>query len=419
MLALRLAFRNISRHWRHSMGTVIALVLGAIAVCLINGYVADVRLQTQDFMIRRTMLGHFIIEAQDKGETDSFAQAMSQQEIQLIERSLQDFAQDIEGKAEFLAIQGLIQSNGPAFPFAGFAYAIEEGQRMRGPKFAKQSELGPGLKDDQAAEILVGKGLYELLACDTQGSAPSLCQQQALQLTSYTESNQLNVLSVGLQGVVDAGLRQLEDHWLLMPIAKAREFYDTKRASSISVLLKHPEQRAKVLSHLNKSLAQSRLQAIAWEEHPKAQIYRENEAVTAIFRYFVYTIVFCICFLSLSHSLTRAVLHRATEIGTLRALGFKRSFIMQLFAFESLCLGFGGTLLGSLGAWLSLLLVNAAGLSYVPGYMSEAVPLRILWQPASLLALLALNLFLCPLIALVCVQRRHRSSIAQSFSAAS
>ena len=71
------------------------------------------------------------------------------------------------------------------------------------------------------------------------------------------------------------------------------------------------------------------------------------------------------------------VMERVTEIGTLRALGLRRSAIRRLFVAEGLVLG---TLAATVGVALGGAIsagINGAGLTWIPPSNVEPVPLEV------------------------------------------
>jgi putative ABC transport system permease protein len=71
------------------------------------------------------------------------------------------------------------------------------------------------------------------------------------------------------------------------------------------------------------------------------------------------------------------VIERTREIGTLRAIGLRRSGVVRLFATESLLLSLTGCLLGLLITVAVRAGVNLADISYVPPSSTSPVPLLV------------------------------------------
>jgi putative ABC transport system permease protein len=83
---------------------------------------------------------------------------------------------------------------------------------------------------------------------------------------------------------------------------------------------------------------------------------------------FFLTLAVCVVTLTVSDTMTMSVLERSKEIGTLRAVGFKRQQISRMFSEEGTLLGLLSLPAGLLVAWLVTLVVNSAKILFeVPG----------------------------------------------------
>lgn len=65
-----------------------------------------------------------------------------------------------------------------------------------------------------------------------------------------------------------------------------------------------------------------------------------------------------VCAVGISNSMFMAVTERFKEIGTMKCLGAVDTFIVRLFLIESGLLGVVGGLIGGIGGWLVVVLVN-------------------------------------------------------------
>jgi putative ABC transport system permease protein len=92
---------------------------------------------------------------------------------------------------------------------------------------------------------------------------------------------------------------------------------------------------------------------------------------------FIFCIVLTVVIMSVANSMGMTVVERTREIGTLRAIGLKRSGVVRLFTMESMLL----TLIGCASGLLITLGVrwgiNLANISYVPPNSAGAVPLLV------------------------------------------
>ena len=92
---------------------------------------------------------------------------------------------------------------------------------------------------------------------------------------------------------------------------------------------------------------------------------------------FIFSIVLTVVVMSVANSMGMTVIERTREIGTLRAIGLKRSGVVRLFTMESMLLTLIGCVTGLLIALGVRWGVNAAHISYVPPNSSGAVLLLV------------------------------------------
>jgi putative ABC transport system permease protein len=93
---------------------------------------------------------------------------------------------------------------------------------------------------------------------------------------------------------------------------------------------------------------------------------------------FIFTLIGAIVLFTVSNTMNAAVVERTTEIGTLRAIGLRRSGIQRLFVTEGALLGFAGALLGAVLALTLAALVNSMNLTWLPPGGVEPLPLTLI-----------------------------------------
>ncbi len=86
--------------------------------------------------------------------------------------------------------------------------------------------------------------------------------------------------------------------------------------------------------------------------------------------------------------MSMAVVERTPEIGTLRAIGLRRSGIRKMFVAEGMLLGLLGSILGIVAAIVLGYLINHGGLTWTPPGRVDPVPLtvRVWGEPTPMVA---------------------------------
>jgi ABC-type lipoprotein release transport system permease subunit len=103
------------------------------------------------------------------------------------------------------------------------------------------------------------------------------------------------------------------------------------------------------------------LKAIDWQA--AAGLIGQFVNVIRIVLYVAILIIFLIALVIINNALVMATLERVKEIGTLRAIGAQRRFILAMLVVESIVVGF---IFGGLGAGLGVLLVSVVGKIGIP-----------------------------------------------------
>ena len=93
---------------------------------------------------------------------------------------------------------------------------------------------------------------------------------------------------------------------------------------------------------------------------------------------FIFVLIGAIVLFTVSNTMNTAVVERTVEIGTLRAIGLRRSGIRALFVTEGALLGLSGAILGVVLALALAAFINRAGITWLPPGNVEPLPLLLL-----------------------------------------
>ena len=92
---------------------------------------------------------------------------------------------------------------------------------------------------------------------------------------------------------------------------------------------------------------------------------------------FVFVLIAAIVLFVVTNTMSTSVVERTVEIGTLRAMGDRRSDIQTLFVCEGLLLGVLGTVAGVVVALLLSFGVNHSGLTWTPPARVDSIALTV------------------------------------------
>lgn len=397
----RIAARNVLRNWRHSLASILSLVTGFLAIGLFGGFLRDVLSQYDDNFPRRGMLGDMVIQkkgAAEKLREDVWKWSLDEREQSVVDAFLRQEASRVESRVRFLEMSGLVSNGAQSTIFVGYGLDVAEGRTMRGTNWEWNVVTGRPLAKGDTTGVVMGQTLGRILDCDTAAKGnivlpkggyvpeerPWNCPPDArfsLQVT--TEQAQANLLSIEPVGFMDAGLRELDNKYVVVPIELAWELTDSKKVSRYTVLLKAGESPAAFSAKLEKfALNQGvELDALPWKVHPFGELYRRTVSILGIFRTFVLTIVVTIAMMAVFNSILKAVTERTREIGMMRSIGFRRKEIVVLFALEASYLALFSCAIGLVGAVGLSWGISALDITYNIGIISQDIPLRIAIVP--------------------------------------
>ena len=101
---------------------------------------------------------------------------------------------------------------------------------------------------------------------------------------------------------------------------------------------------------------------------------------------FIFALIGTIVLFTVSNTMNTAVVERTVEIGTVRAMGLRRSGIGRLFVLEGALLGVSGAVTGALFALAAAAVVNAIGLTWLPPGSADRLPLVLLvWHEKAMM----------------------------------
>ncbi len=374
----KLALRGLTRNRRRSLVTLLAIAFGFAAIALFAGYTHNVYDGLARQSIHREMLGHLTLTKRGmrtEGKLDPERYLLTAHEVESITQLLHD-EPHIELIAPRMAMSGLI-SNGRAstiFIAEGIAPTAMEGLQKN---VLNEQEKKIGLYDHQKkqldpahAEVVeLSEGLVDMLRLSVGGQAAVLVN---------TLSGQANALDITVGHAFNTGNAGSNDKFAFVSLALARTLLDAEgRADRLTLLLDDVNQTRAMREHLLAKLGQAGfdVEIRTWED--LSDFYKQVHGMFDMIFGFIFAIVLTVVVMSVANSMGMTVIERTREIGTLRAIGLKRSGVVRLFTTESLLL----TLLGCVtGLALTLLVrcgINLAEISYTPPNSASPVPLLV------------------------------------------
>lgn len=398
----RIARRNVFKNWRHSVGSLLAMTVGFVALGLFEGFLTDFRQKIGETTQDRFMLGHLLVEHEGANralrEGDPRDAMMAEADQAFLDEYLAKRSDAVAAHGRFLYLGGYITTGRASTTFIGTAYDVTAGAKLRrGWKW--DAFAGRPLYLAGSNAILLGRGLGRLLECQPTSDRPYLgpnglpiaeerpmqCRRPRAQLMSRTDKGQINAVEADIAGLFDGGQAEMDRAWIHVPLPLAQQLMATKKVSYYVVELREKSRAAAFAREVHEAAAARgiALEAVPWEEHWVGDDWRMGMQILGVFRSLMALVVVVIAGMAVFTTMVKSVSERTREIGTLRSIGFTRRQVVTLFAVEAGLLTVIASILGLLVTLGLTYGLTSAGIMYNAGVMAEPIPLGIAYVPAT------------------------------------
>ncbi len=437
MNTFSLALRNLLRNRRRSFTTLLAMLIGAVAILIFGGYSGNINLGLQTGYVRDS--GHLQIQHKDyflygSGNPAAYGMKNYVKIVDVVRNDaiLKPLLQVVTPTLSVGGIAGNFNA-GVSRTVIGHGVLVEDQNAMR-----LWNEYGFPQKPYQMAltgtagnAVVIGTGVARVLQLCEQLKVKN-CPQSIAKPTGPTAPDDITDLSALEQGtaaktetalpriellaanvhgapnvagldVVKAelhGVKELDDISVLLHLAQAQKLVyggEAPQATSIVLQLKHTADIPAAQARLAQLLA-NELKAENLEVHDFKTLNPSYGQITGMFSAifgFIAILIGAIVLFTVGNTMSMAVMERTVEIGTLRAMGVRRDGIRRLFVCEGLLLGLIGAALGVALALGLAYLINHGGLTWMPPGNSEPVPLTVrVWGETSMIVGTAMGLML-------------------------
>lgn len=397
---LSLSLKNVRRYARRSLGSLVIMTVAVLALNVLGGYVAGNLDVLQNAFVRWGARGHLVIE-KPRSEMARTVEAAGQVPISPEEQGRVDGVLAAEpgvaAAARMLRVSGLLDSSAVSTAFSGVGWDVGAIRAIKGPAYEYDVIAGTPLwQVRQPEQLVLGQGLARILGCSVPdvgfaplrpGATPAQrafsCPPGALQLNVVTlEGERVGAGRFGVAGIMDWGIKEVNDRLVVMDLASAQRLLNTHSVSEYHVLLRDgvdvDAAQARVLAALQRRGVQ--VMVAKWSD--RATFYHQVKGMMLSFLGFVLAVALIVSYMSLLNSSYMNFMQRTRELATLRSVGYSRRFVAALTALESGWLALFASALGIAGAAAVAWAVRSAGLSWTPPGSTNAVPIQIAALPA-------------------------------------
>ncbi|HRW05342.1 MAG TPA: FtsX-like permease family protein [Caldilineaceae bacterium] len=327
---LTMAWRNMWRNWRRTAIAVVAIVLGLILLLLLNGFITG---SDQAIFGNAVRLygGNIQIHApgyRDKANRLPLLPLADADTVVAAARS----NPAVVAAAKRINTAGLLSSHEGAFPVSitGLEPSIEQTLSIQ----AANISAGRYLEDDDGDNIVIGRGLAELLDVGVN---------DRVTLVGRRKNETMRQRTMTIVGIYDLGMRDAEKSAVFMSLAEAQSLYNLRdSASEVAVTLQTVGTEKTVIPVLQALLPGYEVDSWQTLRPEMTQTIETKGAFTSVFGF----IVLLIASIGILNLMLMAVFERTREMGVLAALGMKRRQILTLFLLEGALIGVVGAVIG-------------------------------------------------------------------------
>jgi len=334
-----IAYRDLGRHRRRSIFTLLAVALGLGLLLTLDGLISGVVADSLANSIRlRT--GHVQLRAA----------SFQEDQLSLQSQDLLANPDELVAKAKALSE---VKAAAPVLWSSAILNTIDQSAGLQLMGIDITSPLydpiragvveGAWLTPDDREGILIGRGLAESLGV-------SVGQKVSLALVNSDGRPDEGTFTI--RGLFSTGIPSYDQSAVFMPLDKAQAFTGVgNSASLIQILLNNQNDANKVAT----ALSGPGLTALTWSDLNK--FFVETMASAMSFYAIMDFIVILIVAVIIVNTLLMSVFERFREMGILAALGMKGGQIRLMFLLEAATLGLLGIAVG--------ILIGAAGVAYL------------------------------------------------------
>jgi len=371
MLALKMGWRNILRHNRRSLVTLLSVMSGVVAVVLFGGFIQANYEGLRESVIR-SQYGH--LQVYHRGYTEQHRQApdkfrLSEKQSQAVTAIAEAMPQHV-ATSRRLEFTGLLGNND-----------LSEAALIRGVDPDGESLINSALTIIDGNElstavpegVLLGEGLAHAVHAKVGDE---------LTLLVSTAGGVMNAVDVKVEGIFRSFAKEYDDRAMMMGLAHAQKALGTQGVDMVVLLIRDTPALPGVITDLEQRFAAAGLDVEhrAWYE--LATFYQKVVNLYDGFFVFIVAVIAVVVLFGIANTMMVSVMERTSEIGTLRALGTPQRGIVRQFLVEGLLLASLSALVGVAVAVLAAKGISALEIMMAPPPgSSRGYPLRIAAVP--------------------------------------
>ncbi|MDM8551293.1 ABC transporter permease [Desulfobacterales bacterium HSG2] len=375
-----IGWRNLWRNKRRSLVVITSIALGIFAMLFSMGIMNGMNNQMVENTIS-TSLGHISIHR--KGFQDDMKLQNSFVPSEEIQGALADFPTH----APRLKLEGMIRSSEAS---RGVLIMGIEPENEKSVTKIFDYTLGENawLSDSGSHDILISKTLAEKLDL--------LVGDKVVVMFQDIEKEMVGV-AFKVKGLYQSPIDSFDKYVVFTGIDALQELTGMgERISEITVHTGHRKKVDTAAERIRKSVSDPGIEILTWKD--MAPNLLSAVQLFDNMMYVFFSIIFITVIFSIANTLIMAIMERFHEIGVMKSIGTRPSWIAAMVLFEAVNLGFVGLLAGSVSGMIVTFLFSVNGIDF--SLYMESVRL---WGTGHIIypALKPADIIACSLIVLV------------------
>ena len=331
-MLLKLAFRNIFRHFTRTFLTFLAIAVGLMFLIIMDSMLTGIDNESFDRIINYET-GH--IKIFDRGyreDEENLPLDKSIEEPALIIKELEKDP-DVAGVTSRINFRIMLSDGVDQYPAVGIAVSPKDDETVF---LLKQAvEKGEFFEGDEEA-MLLGEGLAEDFGVDVG---------DYLTVLTRTKYDTYQAIDLRIKGLLRTEDPKIDWAAVVIPLGLGQETLDMENGvTEINIKLKDPARIQDFRDMLTKDI--EGVEVATWKDLAAdvLAIAQAKRGGTTVLLFSV----FLVALIGISNTILLAAFERTREIGMMAAMGMRHGQIVSLFVLEGAMIGVLGSITGCL-----------------------------------------------------------------------
>jgi putative ABC transport system permease protein len=382
---IMIGWRNLWRQKRRSLIVILSVGLGIFAMILSTGLLNGMMNQAVDNTIS-TSIGHIAIHK--KGFQDTMKleyNFLSSNEIESIIMN-ENF---VKSYAPRLKVQAMVRSSEASRGVLVYGIDPEKEKSI--------SKISDYIIKENGSEFLNSVSGDSILISKSMAKKLDLLVGDKLVLMIQDKNNDITGIGMTIKGLFQTPVDSFDKFVVFTGIKKMQEVTGlNENYTELSILLKDKKYVDTVKSKLISKINNPDLEILTWKDMVPNLVsaVKLMDAMMYIF----FSIIFVTVIFSIANTLVMAIMERFHEIGVMKSIGTKPSWIFFIIIFEAVNLGIVGLLAGVTTGTISTVILSKVGIDF--SFFIESMRM---WGTGSIIypAIKPMDVFAATLIVMV------------------